>query len=301
MGAESVRLIVRQSDSTVSEFEFAEGPIYIGRHLNSQIFLRNRAVSRQHAVMFRTQDGKWMVEDLDSTNKTYLNDEAIHKTEIKTGDILRICDFTIEVNLEDDTDADKPIDLEDTLTKTAYNMKAALTTPPHEIIVRKPDAGHAPAMRLPAQRLMDFSEATETLCRTHSLDELLLALLDVTLKQFGAYHAWCALRTQSAGPMTHHTGKQQDGQRVEISVIRLNDKIKEAIEKGEFMVLPRVSAQIEEEEGIRSAIIAPIMHPAGCFGVLYVDNAMDSEHYSLSDLDYLILLAIHTAAILEKF
>jgi hypothetical protein len=34
---------------------------------------------------------------------------------------------------------------------------------------------------------------------------------------------------------------------------------------------------------------------------LYVDNAMDHEHYSLSDLDYLMLLAIHTAAIVENF
>ena len=296
-----MRLTVRQSDSTISEFQFTKGPIYIGRHINSQIFLRNRAVSRQHAVIFNTQDGKWMVEDLDSVNKTYLNGEAIHKAEIKNDDVLRIVDFTIEVNLEDDTDADRPIDLEDTLTKTAYSMKAALTTPPQEIIVRTPDVGHAPAMRLPAQRLADFSEATEALCKTHSLDELLLSLLNITLRQFSAYHTWCALRSQPTGPMTHHTGKQRGGQKVGLSEIKLNEKITQAVEKGEFMVLPRVPPQVEEEEGIRSAIIVPIMRPAGCFGVLYVDNSMEREHYSLSDLDYLMLLAIHTAAILEKF
>jgi hypothetical protein len=43
------------------------------------------------------------------------------------------------------------------------------------------------------------------------------------------------------------------------------------------------------------------MDPTGCFGVLYVDNAMDHEQYNLSDLDYLMLLAISTAAILENF
>jgi len=294
-----MRLIVKQSDSTVSEFQFTEGPIYIGRHLNSQIFLRNRAVSRQHAVIFRTQDGKWMVEDLDSANKTYLNDKAIHKTGIKTGDVLRICDFTIEINLKDNAEAEKPIDLEDTLTKTAYSMKAALTTSRNEVIVRNPNEGHAPAMRLPTQRLTDFSEAAEALGKTHSLDELLLALLDITLKQFGAYHTWCALRIQPTGPMTYHAGRQREGQKVELSDIKLNEKITQAVEKGEFMVLPRVSAQIEEEEGIRSAIIAPIVRSVGCFGVLYVDNAADSEHYSLSDLDYLMLLAIHTAAMLD--
>jgi len=296
-----MRLTVKQSDSTINEFQFGRGPIYIGRHLNSQIFLRDRAVSRQHAVIFQTEDGKWMVEDLDSANKTYLNDDAVHKAEVKTGDILRICDFTIEIDLEEDADVEKPIDLEDTLTKTAYSMKAALATPPHEIIVRKPNEGHAPAMRLPAQRLTDFSYATEMLCKANDLDELLLALLDITLKQFSAAHAWCALRRRTAGPMTHHAGKQPDGRRVELNDIKLNDKITQAVEEGQFLVLPRVSAQTEEEQGIRSAIIAPIMRPDGCFGILYVDNAMDREHYSLSDLDYLMLLATHTAAILERF
>ena len=72
----------------------------------------------------------------------------------------------------------------------------------------------------------------------------------------------------------------------------------EAVEKRHFLVLPRVSARVEAEQGIRSAMIAPIVHPAGCFGVLYIDNAIDSDHYSLSDLDYLMLLTIHTAAVI---
>jgi GAF domain-containing protein len=48
-------------------------------------------------------------------------------------------------------------------------------------------------------------------------------------------------------------------------------------------------------------MIAPIMDPTGCFGVLYVDNSADQGPYALSDLDYLMLLAIHTAAIVENF
>ena len=52
---------------------------------------------------------------------------------------------------------------------------------------------------------------------------------------------------------------------------------------------------------IRSAMIAPIVDPTGCFGVLYIDNSMDHGHYDLSDLDYLMLVAIHTAAIIENF
>lgn len=101
--------------------------------------------------------------------------------------------------------------------------------------------------------------------------------------------------------MICHAGKRRDGSSVQLSDIQLNEKITQAVEKGQFLVLPRVSAQMEAKDRIRSAMIASIMRPNGCFGVLYVDNAMMNEHYSLSDLDYLMLIAMHTAAILKKF
>lgn len=232
-----------------------------------------------------------MAEDLGSANKTYLNDEAIHKAEIKTGDCLRITDFTIEVYLEDEAEAEKPIRPEDTLTTTTGDL---------QIIVRKPDVSRAPDIRLPAKRVQDFVQATEAICKANGLDEVLHVLLGITLRQFSAYHTWGALRNQTAGPMTCHAGKERDGRTVELSQIKLNVKINQAVEKGQFLLLPQVSAQIEDEK-IRSAMIAPVIDPTGCFGVLYVDNAMDGEQYSLSDLDYLMLLAIHTAAILENF
>jgi pSer/pThr/pTyr-binding forkhead associated (FHA) protein len=290
-GVKPMRLVVKKSNHTVSELQFSGGPIYIGRHSNSQVFLPDGTVSRQHAVIFITQDGKWMAEDLDSANKTYLNDEAIHKAEIKTGDCLRIADFTIEVYLEDVAEAEKPIHVEDTLTTTSRDS---------QIIERKPDVEHAPDITLPAKRAKDFMQATEAICKANGLDEVLQVLLSITLGQFGAYHSWCALRNQATGPMTCHAGKGRDGRTVELSEIKLNEKISQAVEKGQFLLLPQVSAQIEDEK-IRSAMIAPVIDPTGCFGVLYVDNAMDGEHYSLSDLDYLMLLAIHTAAILENF
>jgi hypothetical protein len=291
-----VRLLVRQKDGSAREFQFTQGPIAIGRGAANHVFLPHRAVSRQHAVIRSTDDGKWIVEDLDSASKTYLNSEAIRTAEIRHGDCLRITDFVIEINFEQESEADKAIQMEDTL-----HLEAALATPPHETVVRKPDSGHAPAMRLAAKRLTDFSQASERICRTGSLDELLLTLLDVTSEQFGAFHVWCALRNQPAGPMTCHAGKKRDGKPVDLTQIKLREKITQAVEKGQFLVMPRVSAQIEEEEAIRSAMIAAIMRPSGCFGVLYADNAMKQKHYSLSDLDYLMLLAMHTAAVMGKF
>jgi hypothetical protein len=291
-----MRVLVKQSNGNTKELQFTEGPISIGRGTNNHVFLPDRGVSREHAVIKSTDDGRWIIEDLGSSNKTYLNDKAIQKAEIKHGDCLRITDFTLEIILKKQAQAEEPIHPEDTL-----HLEAALTVPKHETVVRRPDAQHAPAMRLAARRLTDFSKATERIFQTGSLDELLLTLLDITLEQFSAYHVWCALRKQPAGPMTCHGGKRRDGAPVQLNELQLGQKITQAVEKGQFFVLPSVSAQVEAKGRIRSAMVAAIMRPTGCFGVLYVDNAMIHEHYSLSDLDYLMLIAMHTAAIMKQF
>ena len=292
-----MRVLLKQIDGIAKELHFTEGPISIGRAANNRVFLPDKGVSREHAVIRSTGGGKWVIEDLGSSNKTYLNNkEVVQKAEIKHGDRLRITDFTLEIILEEQARAEAPIHAEDTL-----HLEAALTVPKHETVVRRPDAQHAPAMRLAARRLSDFSKATVSISDTGSLDELLLALLDITLEQYNAYHVWCALRKQPTGPMTCHAGKKRDGSPVQLSELQLSEKVTQAVEKGQFFVMPSVSAQVEAKGRIRSAMVAAIMRPTGCFGVLYVDNAMIHDHYSLSDLDYLMLIAMHTAAIMKKF
>ncbi len=308
-----MRLVIKKDDRVINEFQFSRGPINIGRHADSQIFLADRTVSRHHAVIFFSlQDHKWMIEDLDSANKTYLNNAPIRKAEIKTGDIVRINDFNIQVNLEDETVAAKAINLGDTLSKTAYSMDDTLATassddtsmassPKSQLIVRRIDTDHAPDIKLPAKRAKDFVTATEAICKTKSLEEMLTVLLRVAAKQFIPFHSWCALRNQPAGPMTCHTGKHSNGGKVELTDIKLGDKITQAVDKKQFLLLPRIPPADGVKEIINSAMIAPIIGQTGCFGVLYVDNDMSHEHYSLSDLDYLMLITIHTAVILENF
>ncbi|MGB2865584.1 MAG: FHA domain-containing protein [Sedimentisphaerales bacterium] len=291
-----MRLIVKKDGQTVNDFRFERGPVYIGRHEHSQIFLPERAVSRQHAAIFATQDGTWVLEDLDSANKTFLNDKAIHKAPIKTGDCIRIGDFQIEIML--DADAEKPIHLEDTLMPTPRESSPASSAPAREIIVRKPDVERAPDIQLPAMRVQDFLQATEAICKANGPDEVLKTLLGITLTQFRAHNRWCALRALSEGPMTFHAGISSDGGVLELADIKVHKKISQAIEKQEFLLLPRVPSQ---EANSYSVMIAPIIDLSGCFGVLYVDNAGEKRFYTLSDLDYLMLLAIHTAAIVENF
>jgi pSer/pThr/pTyr-binding forkhead associated (FHA) protein len=289
-----MRLVVKQKDGEMRDLQFVQGPVHIGRAADSHVFLPDRTVSKKHAVIHREDDGTWSVQDLGSSNKTYLNGQAVERALIKTGDAIRITEFTLVVNMED-VPAPNP-ELEDTL-----NLEAGLATPTHETVVRKPDAGHAPAMRLPAKRLSDFSHACDLITKATNLEEMLMAVLNIGLQQFSAFHVWCALREQPNGPMTYHAGKRRDGHAVELSELKLADKVNQAVERGQSIVMPRVAADLEEKDRIRSCLIAAVCGPAGCYGVIYADNAMIHDHFTLGDLDYLMLVAMHTAAVLKRF
>lgn len=311
-----MRLVVKKDDVIVNELQFANGPIHLGRDTGCEVFLSDRMVSRKHAVIsFDPKQEKWVIEDQGSTNKTCLNGKAVEKSEIAAGDIVRIAMFTIEINLADDTIADEPINLDDTLTKTAYDMETAgvesgdshvepVRSPRDpETIIRRVDIEQGSDIRLPAKRARDFVLATEAICRANVLDEVLGALLNIVVSQFAPLNVWCALRNTPSGAMMCHGGRHRGGGGVEFGDIQLKEKITEAIEKNWFLLFPRVPHQRgqDEDDKLNSAMIGPIVGQSGCFGVLYIDNAMDNEHYTPGDLDYLMLLAVHTAVVVENF
>jgi pSer/pThr/pTyr-binding forkhead associated (FHA) protein len=296
-----MRLIVRKDGQDDKEFNSGKPNIQIGRGLDCDVILSDRSVSRKHATLnYDDTFGQWTIEDHGSANKTYLNNRPIKKSNVKTGDEIQIGNFFIEINMSDPPDLDRSISADETVEgEQVMDVAAALTTPKSETVVRKPDAQHAPAMRLVARRLTDFSQATETLCEAKTLDQMMVTLLELLIKQFDAFHVWCALREQPSGPMTYHAGKRRDGQKVEISDLQLQEKIIHAIERKQSSVMPRVSAQMESKDRIRSAMVTPIIRSSGCYGVLYVDNAMVHDHYALGDLDYLMIIAMHVAGILK--
>jgi len=170
-----------------------------------------------------------------------------------------------------------------------------------QIIVRKIGAEKAPPIRFDSDRMVEFLQVVDAINRAASVDDVLLTLLEAVAKQFGTCYTWSALRNQSGGPMTCHGGKLRDGRPLEFSNIPLNEKINQAIEKGEFMLLI-FSRDMDLEKGkqIRSALIAPVLDSTGCYGAVYANNTFRDEHYDLGDLDYLMMIAVHTATVLQK-
>src|SRR5262245_5256699 len=78
----------------------------IGRQ-DGDLVLEDPEVSRRHAVL-RPSGGSVVVEDLDSTHGTFVNEERIHgRISVGTGDQIRVGRTTLEI--EPDRQADETI------------------------------------------------------------------------------------------------------------------------------------------------------------------------------------------------
>jgi FHA domain len=67
----------------------AQSELLIGRHLDCDVVFTDTAVSRFHARL-RFRDGRWILQDLESTNGTTVNGERVGRSELRAGDVLLI-------------------------------------------------------------------------------------------------------------------------------------------------------------------------------------------------------------------
>jgi pSer/pThr/pTyr-binding forkhead associated (FHA) protein len=97
-------LIVRDGPLRGRRYEISSDGISIGRENSVVLFEADGEVSRNHATV-RTSDEGIVVEDLGSTNGTYVNERRITEpTTLNRGDILRVGQTRLDVEIPDDPD-----------------------------------------------------------------------------------------------------------------------------------------------------------------------------------------------------
>jgi pSer/pThr/pTyr-binding forkhead associated (FHA) protein len=90
-------LVVTQGALAGTSVRLGQAPVTLGRAQDSTIVLDDDYVSTHHARLF-PRDGQWLVEDLGSTNGTYLERAKVSgPTPVKIGVPIRIGKTTVEL------------------------------------------------------------------------------------------------------------------------------------------------------------------------------------------------------------
>ena len=123
-----LKVLVKFKGKVLYVVESDKSQITIGRGEENDIVIDNLAVSKQHARILRYLDG-YSIEDLNSTNGTYLNEKMVSKAELKHKDVLTVGKHTLEILM------DKLYAID--TTREQVNDTMMLTTEKHKEMLKK--------------------------------------------------------------------------------------------------------------------------------------------------------------------
>lgn len=99
------KLYLKFEQAVLKEFLLSDQPVTIGRLPDNTVYIDNPAVSGHHARITK-EGGQYFLEDLGSTNHTYVNGQPITRVALKDGDSALVAKHTIVFQDE----APKPVE-----------------------------------------------------------------------------------------------------------------------------------------------------------------------------------------------
>ena len=100
------KLVVSLDGVVIKEVQITKDKTTLGRRPYNDIVIDNLAVSGEHAVL-QMVGADVFIEDLNSTNGTYINGKAVKKQLLANNDVVEVGKYKIKFMVEDGTDYEK--------------------------------------------------------------------------------------------------------------------------------------------------------------------------------------------------
>jgi pSer/pThr/pTyr-binding forkhead associated (FHA) protein len=91
-----LKILLKLKGAELKTFEIDKPVVTIGRNKNNDVFIDNLGISKKHARIVK-QQGRYVLEDLKSTNGTLLNDKKVTQALLNGKDVITIGKYTLLV------------------------------------------------------------------------------------------------------------------------------------------------------------------------------------------------------------
>jgi serine phosphatase RsbU (regulator of sigma subunit) len=272
-------------------FALTGDSLLIGRQEDAVIYLDSLAVSRQHARIL-CQGGEYFVEDVGSSNGTYVNGRRINApTPLTERDALQIGPYILNLRAD-------PPQMPSTPPLPDQIIRAQISVAP---------SNHTLIGQNPAHKLQVVLEIAQHLGRTLDMETLLGRLLEHLLRLFPQADRGMVLLHEGehlkvrAQHCRHKSATQDDYPYSRTIVRRALEEgvglLSEDVADDPNLVLSATMISLN----LRSFLCVPLLGWEGRrLGVLQLDCLRPGHAFRANDLELLTALAIQVATVLEN-
>ncbi len=265
----------------------------LGRQFDAQVCLTGKNVSRQHAQLLCRGGTNYFVEDLDSSNGTYLNGLRLGghaPTRISDRDTLQIGPYVFALHVD--------------------NGSPNTGSTESNLIVRERVSAVTLNQSLygqdPAHKLQVVLEIAQNLGRTLELDPLLDKLLEQIMRLFPQSDRSMVVLYEGDKLMVR--AQRSRGAHDETAIPYSRTIVRKALEEGAGILSDDVQAdqRFKASEtltslGFHSVVCVPLITLEGRrLGVIQIDRFRKGGGFRVEDLQLLTALGIQVAVVLEN-
>ncbi len=295
MSTPQAQLYWLTADGQENVLPLTAAEVLIGRKGDADIVLNNQHVSRHHAKLVKTENG-YLIQDLNSTHGTFVNESRIEHHELKPGDKISLGKDRIDLHyiVGDLKKAKGKSDTTQIFEKSLMDLGVVLPS------------GVSDLEKISC--ILDFQYQWEQL---FTPDAAFQRILESALKISGAERGFILIREGEAYGYT--AGMDGQGRNLSLAHFKASQTVvRDVVEKGNavFMV-EGLGDRYKEQASIvamnlRAIACLPLMgipsqaDKPSILGILYLDSKKGM--HSLSGLDQRILgkLAVEAGNVLER-
>lgn len=275
--------------SSESSQEYDLGPHNtIGRHPKNTIQILDRIISKEHAQVIMTPDGRFLLQDLGSLNGTYVGNKKIRQQVLRDGDEITL--GSTRLIYREHTRDERAIQR---VTIAPGMMESHI----RQRIAAEPDTEFRPEreifdeqqLRRDYERLRLAHELGRAVSNEFDLEKLLQKILDNAFEVLAADRGVILLMDELGQPIPK-VAKQKRGAPTDEIVLSnsiLNEVIREkqAVLSSDATIDSRFSgAHSIIMQGIRSTMCVPLLHGNDLLGIMNLDSQIATNAFSEKDL-----------------
>lgn len=327
------RLLIERLGESPRVFELlGDRPVTIGRAKSSNILLDDLGVSRNHALVRPTADGRWEIIDRDSANGLQVNTCPTKEAVLRPDDQIAIGDYRLR--FEDSKvrkliscgTAKLPQRVQKMLQDSAYTGTLTPIGPVAEagptVAAKRSSAAERVRAHENEQRLLTvLYKVNRSLGELASDEEVTQRVLDLVLEIKGSQRVYAMLLDEtslfrgnfSSGGYTFEPAviryrAASDSDNKALPQLTISQSIIQQAMKGGMPVLladgeadPRFSASKSIiRSGIQSAMCAPLGIGSRVRGLLYVDNLSRRGMFTVDDLNVFAVIAVQAGLAIDR-